>query len=75
MKHKASPLRYKLTIKPAGLLCTTVQLLIARKIRRSRPLTKEADVAIETVKYCKALASRRPGGLTAVEIDHRQLRY
>jgi len=55
-----SPLRYKLTTKPARLLCTAVQLLIARKNRRSPPLTKEADVAIETVQYFKALARERP---------------
>ncbi len=55
VNHNVSPLRYELTTKPAGLLCTAVQLLIARKIRRSPPFTKQADVATETVKYFKAL--------------------
>lgn len=60
VNHNVSPLRYELTTKPAGLLCTAVQLLIARKIRRSLPFTKQADVAMDTVKYFKASANKRP---------------
>lgn len=57
-----SPLMNELTTKPAGHLCTAVQLLIARKIRHSPPFTKQADVAIEMVKYFKAL------GLIGLEV-------
>lgn len=60
VNHNVSPLRYEFTTKPAGLLCTAVQLLIARKIRRSLPFTKQADVAMETVKHFKASANERP---------------
>ncbi len=75
VNHNVSPLRYELTTKPAGLLCTTVQLLIARKIRRSPPFTKQADVATETVKYVRGIVFDWPGGLTVERTDQRQLRY